>query len=113
MKVYGNLMNRISEHTKNPTPEIGMGATLMHWSDRSAATIVKISPSGKTIWLTEDTAVRTDKNGMSESQDYAYTPNPDGRRIKAILKPNGTWKVSPGGGGIALGYRRAYHDFSF
>ena len=34
MRPYGNLMNRISEHSLSPTPEIGMGATVYMWSDR-------------------------------------------------------------------------------
>lgn len=113
MRVYGNLMNRIGEHTTNPKPEVGMGATIFHYSDRSAATVVKVSASGKTVWLTADTATRTDNNGMSESQSYTFTPNPDGVSFKASLRKNGTWKLANNGAGVALGRRSAYHDYSF
>jgi len=51
MRPYGNLMNRISEHSLSPTPAIGMGATIYMWSDRHAATVVAISKSGKRITL--------------------------------------------------------------
>jgi hypothetical protein len=57
---------------KNETPVIGMGVTIFHYTDRSAGTIVKISKSGKTIWFSEDKAIRTDSNGMSECQTYEY-----------------------------------------
>ena len=39
------------------TPTIGGGATVCHYSDRTACTVVRVSPSGKTIWMQEDTAV--------------------------------------------------------
>lgn len=112
MRVYGNLINRLEEHVTSPTPVVGMGATVMFYSDRTAATVTKVSTSGKTCWLTEDNAERVDTNGMSEAQSYRFTPNPDGRVWRASLRKNGTWKTS-NNDGVALGRRDAYHDYSF
>jgi hypothetical protein len=39
------------------TPAIGGGVSLCHYSDRTACTIIRISPSGKTIWMQEHSAV--------------------------------------------------------
>jgi hypothetical protein len=93
-----------------PAPEVGMGITLLHWTDRSAGTITRVSPSGKMFWFQSDRAVRTDKNGMSESQTYEYTPQPDARVQTARLNKKGQWVSA--GTNIRIGDRRAYHDFS-
>jgi hypothetical protein len=42
MRVFGNLMNRIAETAKPPVPEVGMGATILMYSDRHAATVIEI-----------------------------------------------------------------------
>ena len=111
MRLYGGLMNRIGEHTKSPAPEVGMGATLYFYSDRTAATVIRVSDSGKTVWLREDKAIRTDGLGMTDAQSYRFEPNPNGREFRARLRKNGTWRT--GGTGVSLGARSAYHDFSF
>ena len=108
MRVYGNLMNRFAEHTKSPTPEVGMGATLYAYSDRYPATVTAVSASGKTITLTEDTVTEW-KN------DYGVTfaRNPNGRLFMARLTKTGTWKALGSGEGVTLGARAAYRDPSF
>ena len=106
------MLNRILEHTTNPKPEVGMGATIYFFSDRHAATVTRVSPSGKTIELQEDLATRTDSNGFSEMQSYTFERNPGGRRYVARLRKNGTFKTSTGEG-VSLGKRSEYYDFSF
>ena len=61
-----------SEKTASVIPYIGMPATLVYFSDREPGTVVDMSPSGKTIYVQEDNAIRTDNNGMSEIQEYEY-----------------------------------------
>jgi hypothetical protein len=41
-------------------PTVGDGATVCHYSDRTACTVIRISASGKTVWMQEDTAVLDD-----------------------------------------------------
>jgi len=107
----GSVINAVPSGTNGqPTPEVGMGITLLHWTDRSAGTITRVSVSGKTFWFKDDVVARIDANGMSESQEYAYAPG-DGPEKRAGLTKRG-WK-QVGGPRIALGYRRAYHDYSF
>lgn len=119
----GSLVNYVSGNSRSPAPEIGMGVTFLHWTDRSAGTIVEILPNG-TIGVKGDIAKRIDKNGMSESQEYEYSPNPEAYTCYYRLNKTGRWEStkysektkrwSKGGGSqIALGYRDAYHDFSF
>jgi len=107
-----SMTNYLLSGTKGqPTPEVGMGITLLSWTDRSAGTIRRISPSGKTFWFSDDLATRTDTNGMSEMQEYRFE-TVDGPQRAAKKAKDGSWK-EVGGGRIRLDSRSAYHDFSF
>jgi len=101
-------MNHVYSTANHPIPQIGMGATILSWSDRRAATIIAMTP--KTVTVQEDISTRTDNNGMSESQEYAYTVDPTGPRYTFRLTKRG-WRCS--GYGLAIGARRTYHDYSF
>jgi hypothetical protein len=94
---------------KDPTPN--MGATILHYTDRTAATVVRVGKSGKVAWLREDMTVRTDKNGMDERQEYACFPG-HGPEIRISRRKDGLWYTGKGQR-VALGYRAPYHDFSF
>jgi hypothetical protein len=115
MPQYGSFQNSIAARSTigAPTPEIGMGATELMWSDRHAYTVVHVSQSGKRIIVQRDRAIRADSNGMSESQSYTFVPQPDAPCITLSLRKNGQWKAVGGGSTFAIGYRSEYHDFSF
>jgi hypothetical protein len=108
----GSLTNMLMANQKAPpSPTIGMGATILRYTDRAPATVVWVSPSGKTLHLQEDDAARVDANGMSECQTYTFTPNPAATVQVAHLTTKG-WKIVKGSR-IRLGDRDKYHDFSF
>lgn len=127
----GSVINHLQSRATRgqPVPEVGMGVTFFHWTDRSAGTIQKIFEEGQWqfIAVTGDTAKRVDNNGMSESQSYEFTPNPDAhpsffRRKKAdgpdapfqcVVKNKQTGRWVKYKQSIAIGYRDKYHDFSF
>lgn len=109
-----------------PDPQVGMGATLLGWTDRYPATVIEVFKIGKAVAIKvqDDDYKRIDKNGMSESQQYEYMPNPNA--CTSVFKQNadGSWsKVfrdfetnrwrKSGNGGLLLGKREKYHDFSF
>lgn len=117
--MYGSIINRIEENPPS-TPEVGGGATLYSYTDRLAGTVISLGP----LLVQEDHATRTDKNGMSEIQEYTYRPDPEGQRWRFRKDRRGRWreaKVSPSGrhvfvkGGLkaVFGRREKYHDFSF
>ena len=105
------------------TPQVGDGATVCHYSDRTACTIIKVSASGKTIHLQEDHAELDDwkpeiiPGGFAghcvnnSSQQYAYRPKPDGVIHRASLRKDGRYlttnreRVIPG--------RHQFHDYNF
>ena len=120
--MQGSIINHIMTNSEQPTPTIGMGATICHYTDRTAATVIEVGKNGKTVLIQEDIATRTDTNGMSDSQSYSYISNPDGRKRTVKLLKKG-WKVLEGkdsetgrniyGSGVVFNVRRAYHDYGF
>ena len=123
-KHTGSLVNHIYSRSKSPVPEIGMGATLLSWSDRHPATIIDIFTKGKFTYikLQEDDAKRIDNNGISESQVYEYSRNPNGSITYFRLKDDNwesvyidpdTNRFKKGVGSVVLGMRQEYYDFSF
>lgn len=109
----GSLINNILPDAQ--AFEVGDGATICHWTDRTACTVIGVSPSGKTVTLQADRAIRTDKNGMSDAQTYRYERDPEGHVRKARLL--GTSRARRAGwysgGERVVPGRRAHHDFSF
>lgn len=103
----------MEDNKKQIIPTVGMGATYIGFTDRHPFTVVGISKSGKRITLRRDTATRTDTNGMSEDQEYEYSPDESGEVLSASLRSDGSWRVVNGSSRIELGYRRKYHDYSF
>ena len=126
--MYGSLVNRLQERMVigAPAPAVGMGVTMTSYSDRHAGTIIKVEKVGKVTVLTvqADNVKRVDTNGMSESQSYEYTPNPQGAVYYYKQKePNTRWhhmyikpetgKLNRSTGGLFIGERDEYYDFSF
>lgn len=104
-------------------PTVGGGANVCHYSDRTACTVIRVSPSGKTLWMQEDIATLDDwkpeivPGGFAghcvnnAEQRYAYQPNPQGvihrasrRKDDRIRTTNGE-SVIPG--------RHHFHDYNF
>jgi hypothetical protein len=112
MRVQGNIINRIAEDFKPKVPEVGMGATLLMYSDRHAYTITEVK--GNKLWAVEDKAIRTDSNGMSDSQSYRYEPG-TGKPELFSLRKDGRWHegTTLKGTVLQIGERDAYHDFGF
>jgi hypothetical protein len=100
----------LGRHAVEPSPLVGMGCTLLFWTDRHAGTVIAVSPSGHKVTVREDKAIRTDSNGMSESQNYRFEPDPDGRVHTLYRQGDGRYGKSPR---LVLGVRGAYHDYSF
>ena len=108
-----------------PDPVEGMGATVLAYTDRYPATIISVNSDKRVMLLVrEDKATRTDQNGLSECQSYAFEPNPEGQTWTFRQAKNGTWEevrrnretgrwIKVNGAGLRIGERNKYHDFSF
>jgi hypothetical protein len=91
-------------------PQIGQEATRYVGSDRYACTVIDVTPSGKTVYVQDDTAIRTDNNGQSEYQEYRYERNPAGTFTTFRLTKSG-WRTR--GQRLFIGERDHYYDYSF
>lgn len=127
---YGSLTNRLMERGTRgqPTPAPGMGATILLYSDRHAATIVSVKPykAGWLICVEEDTARVVSGNTMDGSAVYAYERNPGGRAyhfrtdhpdvrwVQVSYNPDTRrWRRMADGVGLRIGEREEYRDPSF
>jgi hypothetical protein len=131
----GTQTNSLTNHLYSrmtigqPEPHVGMGATILAWTDRYPGTIIKLSTtktSQTVVDVQQDKATRIDSNGMSECQSYSYEANPEGRIWRFRQKKTGGWKevtfnqrtgrfnkAEGGGYGLRIGERAKYHDYSF
>ena len=102
--------------------KIGDGATILMYSDRRAATIVHIYPSGKTITIQEDNAELLNRDELKENpggfsaniqggQKYKYSPDPEGQIRIAKKHKDGKWYSQ--GLEIKIGERQHFYDFNF
>jgi hypothetical protein len=123
----GSLMNHLYSRMTNgqPEPVVGMGATLLGWTDRDPATIVEVQKTKAGAWVIavqEDNAQRVDNNGFSESQQYDYSPNPEGYKQWFRFDEGKGWRgvslkgkrwLLNGNKGLRIGEREKFYDFSF
>jgi hypothetical protein len=97
----------------SPFPQVDMGATVCYHSDSHAYTVIAVSSSGKKLSLQRDNAKRKDNNGMSECQEYVYSPNPNGNIIQVSLRKDLKFRVVKSSILVLLGVRKEYYDYSF
>lgn len=110
---FGSLVNALSVSASAPV--VGMPATILGYTDRHAATVVWVSPSGKTCRVRRCRAQRTDSHGMSEVQSYSYSEDESAPEREFRLGKRG-WRESGSrgkGNALGLGYRDEYYDYSF
>ena len=119
--MQGSLTNRLMERAAPIVPAVGMGATVIMYTDRHACTVVQVaySATGQPKWVAvqHDRATRSDTNGMSDSQSYTYAPDPAGLMEIFTLRKSGKYvrKGDSMGNGtvLVLGVRDSHHDYSF
>ncbi len=119
-KDTGSVMNHLMSRS-NQEPAVGKGATILHWSDRSAYFVDSVSKDGKKVVIERAKAVRTDNHGMSDSQMYEYVRDPKAQP-ETIQFTYGKWRrVYTAWDGkketepisIKFGYMDEYYDYSF
>ena len=126
----GSVINHLHSRAVigQPEPVVGMGATVLLWSDRRAATITNVQQvRGKLIVTVQnDHATVVAGSSHDGSSEYRYNPNPngsenhfrredDGRWQQVIInRQTGRWgKVGGCGRGLRIGEREEYSDPSF
>jgi hypothetical protein len=125
----GSYINHLAsrEIIGQPTPEVGMGATLLLWTDRHAATIVAIHDARPGRWIIEvqtDYAKVVEGSTFDGSARYEYFRDPEGttkcfrfdsrRGWRRVVWNAGTgrWNFR-GGDGLKIGVRDEHRDPHF
>lgn len=110
-----------------PTPTVGMGATILLHSDRHAATITEVRQVGKSTIVTtqEDASTCVSGSAHDGSARYEFTRDERGRvRHFRATGADGRWEqvelntdtkrwINIGGTGLRIGDRDQYYDPHF
>jgi hypothetical protein len=101
------------ERTK---PVTGNGAHMSNGVDTHSATIIEVSPSGKTVTVQRD-SVKPKEGSASYSNEWEMTPNPEGATYEFTLRKNGLYvqagDTMRGGTVLHLSGRREYYCYEF
>lgn len=109
-----------------PDPEVGMGATILSWTDRYAGTVILVDRTASGGWrvaVQYDRSVVQPGTGGTGNEVYTYERDPAGRVAHfeyrrgrwvevTLNRETGRWN-STRGHGLVLGRRDSYRDPSF
>lgn len=110
----GAMSARAALYLLGVTPPlyVGDGVSLHYGTDRTSATVMEVSPSGKTITVAEDTWWVTSGDESQEGCEYDFATNPEGSKTKIRLRKDGKYYPVQHSQAIALG-RSRYIDPHF
>lgn len=111
----GSYSARSALYAVGVTPPlyVGNGVTINLHSDRVPATVVSVSPSGKTVTIQRDDYRVVSGSSFDGSAEYECSPNPDGRTETVRIRKDGRYyPAGSGTRGLSFG-RSAYRDPSF
>jgi hypothetical protein len=125
----GSLVNHLQSRATlgQPEPTVGMGATILLWTDRHAGTIVEVTKdkAGRTlIGVQEDDSKVVKGSTMDGSAEYEYSRRPSAPVRYWRLNAKGFWESivkneetgrwnKVDGNGLRIGDRNEYRDPCF
>lgn len=89
-KTTGSLFNHLMGNNAT-LPEVGKGATILHWTDRSAYEVVEVSENRMECIIQRYNPERVDGLGMSDSQSYKYEKLAE-EKMHLVWR-QGAWRV--------------------
>lgn len=113
----GSLINHVMSGDQNDIPVVGMGATVLSWTDRHAGTIIETSENRFVVQ--RDKSILSEKDSIFGPQNYTYEPDPEGNTwtFKRVSRgrAKGTWREGGriDGLGVLINHRESYSDPSF
>lgn len=118
---FGSFVNMVVSGGAQREPEVGMPATICHWSDREPATVVEVLrfKSGakvgqvRGVVVTRDTWTVVKGSEYDGSAQYEYESKPYGTKITFLVNARGQYVRKGGSDKLALGSRERYSDPSF
>lgn len=97
------------------TPKVGDKCTMHLYSDSHACQVVRVSKSGKTVWIRRNkVTVSPDSSRGMGHQDWVLHENEfEGDEMKITKRRNGDWRETGSSTYVALGQWHEYYDWSF
>jgi len=89
MKETGSFFNLMMGNNST-LPIVGEGATILHWTDRSAYEVIEVSKDYKDVVIQRYAPKRLDDYGMSDCQSYEYKELTS--EVRKLRFRNGGWK---------------------
>ena len=93
-------------------PIPGMGATIVYHSDRHPAKVVRVSPSGKSCWISIVPHTLVSGSCRTGDDQYEFGEVEEGAAEIRVSKTKKGWQRA-GGGNIWLDRQEKYIDPSF
>lgn len=88
--VAGSFFNQLMGNNSS-FPVVGQGATIMHYTDRSVAEVVEVSPDGNEVKIEHLQAIHDKtKAGGHGHQNWLFQPT---GRFETLVWKNGVWKI--------------------
>lgn len=108
-----------------PKPSVGMGVTILMWTDRYVGTITEVISEKEFLFTRDDTVADKSKGELQMGhQDWIHTPLPEGPKILAKMGRDGRWyiahktekgrlSVNKNCTPLAVGFKNYHYDWSF
>jgi hypothetical protein len=123
----GSLVNHIQSRATigQPVPEVGMGATILGWTDRYPATIIDVQIIKGRVYVTvQEDHAKMISGDYYNPGEYEFTRNPAASFQTWRTTENGMWEgtlfnaktkrwVKNRGNGLRVGDRDRYNDPHF
>jgi hypothetical protein len=96
--------------------EVGTGVTIHYVTDCRPGTVIKVSPSGKTLTVQRDEWKVVKGSCHDGSAEYEYSRDPNGIIEVYSLRSNGRYVITGSdkrGTCLQIGIRRYYYDPHF
>jgi len=107
---YEELVNAASD-----VPKVGGKCTIHLYSDANPCQIVRVSASGKTIWIRENKTEHdpTKEGGMGHQNWLIHENEFEGDEMKVTKRKNGQWRTTGSNCFVVIGQWHKYYDWEF
>lgn len=97
------------------TPKVGDKCTMHLYSDSHACQVVRVSASGKTMWIRRNKVEHEPgtEGGMGHQNWLKHENIFEGEEIKITKRKNGDWRATGSNCYVSLGMWHEYYDWSF
>lgn len=96
-------------------PKVGDKCTMHLYSDSNPCQVVRVSKSGKTMWIQENETEhdKTKEGGMGHQNWLIHENKFVGDVMKITKRKNGQWRETGSNCFVALGQWKKYYDWEF